>query len=156
MTKHRKTCSPFECTHCGYIWYGFATDHRYVSDSTVLCHRCWNTLDIYLWKKYEDVFSAMQDAETDDNLQAVRIDAQSWIENKNNKPLPRSSERRFAANVPKWMRSAINAGMVITNSEDSYIVYGHGNQATAVEIANQATFSPYQLLTESKEKGQKS
>jgi hypothetical protein len=65
--------------------------------------------------------------------------AVAWIANKDNKPLPKSAQRRFHKSVPKWLRSAIDAGMVKTDQKEVYIVYSDEYQkAVKVELSDRS------------------
>src|SRR5271157_685534 len=113
--KHRRTCAPFECDHCGVIWYGGAASSHYTPDSLTLCAQCHIALDNYLDEKYDDFFYSLRDEHTEERMKLVHADAWAWIQNKHNKPYLVVAEKRFRRSVPKWMRSAINAGMVQPN-----------------------------------------
>jgi hypothetical protein len=143
-TKHRSTIAPFECQHCGLIWYGWTANHRQAPNTT-LCSWCYGKLDTHLWKKYPDFFPPSREDNTEEARQAIRDDAAAWIADKNNEPLPRSEARRFHRSVPKWMRSAIASGMVKTNSEVAYVVYSRDQQAVRAEIVDRSELKPFKI-----------
>src|SRR5260221_5630837 len=105
IIKHRPAYAPFECGHCGYIWYGGMGDHHYAPDVN-LCDSCWNTLDNLLYRK--NALPALTQQEHDE----AQRTASAWLANTE----PRPVTRRFHQSVPKWLRSAIDTGMVQTNS----------------------------------------
>jgi hypothetical protein len=125
-TKHKSTVSPFECPHCGYIWYGSAGNFPGVPDAN-LCHSCWLALDTYLDKQHH--------RELSENVPTIPGYAYAWIHDKSQKPLPRSEDKRFhKSSVPAWMRSAITQGLVTPNDSRVYVVYSTGAIASRVEI----------------------
>lgn len=140
IVKHRSTIAPFECAHCGYIWYGWTSHHRATPENTTLCTPCWSALDNYIYalsKKGEVSPYEEQDIEKRHQL------ASTWIADKNNKPSPRPASRRYHGSVPKWLRSAIDVGLVQTNSKGVYIVYSQGDTAVNVEMADRSTLKPF-------------
>lgn len=125
-TKHKKTVSPFECPHCGYIWYGSGGSHPSAPDVD-LCNACWRALEHYLLKHHYKEFN--------DNAPTIPGYASAWIQDKSQIPLPRSEDKRFhRTSVPAWMRSAITQGLVKPNDNRVYVVYSQGETATRVDI----------------------
>lgn len=135
-TKHRSTIAPFECEHCGHIWYGGATTHRSAPDTT-LCSSCWCSLDDYLYKKYGDKCGRS------DLHKTVLDDAKVWIQDTSNKPYRRPTSKIFHRSVPKWLRSAIISGLVKTNGKEVYVVYSRGQEAVRVELADRSSLKPF-------------
>jgi hypothetical protein len=126
LAKHRRTCAPFECTHCGVIWYGSSGGAAWLPDGVVLCVYCWNAVYDYLFFYDLDL--------SKENERVQQEYAAQWIANKNKKPYPRHPARKFAHSVPGWMRSAIDAGMVKTNGSETYVVYSQGQKAMKAEV----------------------
>ncbi|GHO51386.1 hypothetical protein [Ktedonospora formicarum] len=132
VTKHRSTIAPFECVHCGHIWYGYAGMHDVTPDDLTLCVKCWSTLDNYLYAlSKKGKVSAYEEQDKEKRHQLAR----AWIADKGNKPFPRATEKRFHSSVPQRMRNAIDAGLVKTNGNEVYIVYSQGETVVRVEFA---------------------
>lgn len=121
--KHKSMISPFECPHCGYIWYGHAGRHPGAPD-VVLCS---HGLEAYLMEHHA--------ADLMGNAPAVLDYSRAWIQDKSQKPFPRLANTWFhKRSVPAWMRSAINQGLVKPNDTHVYVVYSTGKMATRAEI----------------------
>lgn len=126
MTKHKKTIAPWECSHCGVIWYGTRGGSEILPAGVLLCIACWNALDGYLYRQHQNLYHQRHQPQVHPALQAQ---VTRWVADKSVKPYPRPVARRFSGSVPKWMRSAIDAGMVKTNGTEVYIVYSEAQQA---------------------------
>lgn len=144
VTKHRSTHAPFECNHCGLAFYGWIPSHREIPEAT-LCTKCGLALENYLWNKHNDFYCSRPEDNTDEMREQVQKDAQFWVQDKTKKPLPKLAAKRFHQSVPKWMRSAITAGMVKTNSEEVYVVYSRGSEAISVELVDRSTLKPFRI-----------
>jgi hypothetical protein len=124
--KHKSTVSPYECPHCGYIWYGYPSNPPSLPDAD-LCHPCWRALEHYLLKHHYKEFN--------DDADTIPGYASDWVQDKSQKPLPRSEDKRFhKSSVPAYMRSAITQGLVKPNDKLVYVVYSQGMTATRVEV----------------------
>ena len=126
--KHRSTISPFECSHCGLVWYGMGSSHP-AAPEIDLCSSCWRGLEHYLVEHHRE--------ELDENADTLPVYAQAWIQDKTKAPLPRTPDRRFHSSVPKWMRSAISQAMVKPNDHDVYVVYSRNQIATRAEVLDE-------------------
>ncbi len=129
IVKHKGTIPPFECHHCGMIWYGGASlEDKNKPSGTVLCIDCWNALDTYL---YSDGPHCKSDATIRQvDFQHIATD---WIADQTQQPLPRTKEKRFDRSVPRWMRRAIDLGLVQPNEKDVYIVFTTGDEPTRID-----------------------
>lgn len=130
IIKHKGTYSPLKCEHCSLMWYGYYTSDAWL-DNVVLCARCYNALinHVYKYGNYD---------ERRENPSEYQKIVREWAANKKNKPHPRTPERSFHSSVPKWMRNAINAGMVTANDTIWYIVYSQGDQTIKVETMDKS------------------
>lgn len=129
IVKHKGTIPPFECHHCGMIWYGGASlEDKNKPSGTVLCIECGNALDTYL---YSDGPHCQSEAWM--NKMDFQHIAADWIADKTQKPLPRKEEERFDRSVPRWMRRAIDLGLVQSNEKDVYIVFTAGDEPTRID-----------------------
>lgn len=129
IVKHKATISPFQCHHCGVIWYGTGSsgnDDR--PPDTVLCAHCHNALWDFL---YYDGPHCKDGVERD--KAAFQQISSAWIMDKTQKPLPRSEQKRFDHSIPRWMRRAIGLGLVKPNDEEVYIVFTVGNEPVRVD-----------------------
>lgn len=129
VTKHRRTLGPFECAHCGLIWYGGMASTR-EAPGYVLCDKCHNAVTSLYWLN-EPMFD-LTEASIEKAKQEIQTEAITWVLDKTQHPLPR--KQVFDRSVPRWMRSAIKQGMVKTNSGETYVVYSQGYIATQVQI----------------------
>ena len=136
IVKHRSTIAPFECAHCGYIWYGYATGNK-LMPGVIICTRCWLELDNYIWKEHKELYHAEGD-------EGCNI-AHEWVQDKTKNPLPRSAEKRFHRSVPKWIRTAIASGMMRTDSQDAYVIYSRDGVALKAEIVDRSSLKPFKI-----------
>lgn len=90
---------------------------------TVLCIECCNALETYL---YADGPHSQSDAQIS-HLDFQHI-AADWIADKTQQPLPRTEEKRFDRSVPRWMRRAIELGLVQPNEKDVSLVFTAGDE----------------------------
>lgn len=130
LTKHRSTISPFECHHCGLIWYGMAsTIEKTLPPGTVLCAKCSAALHNYL---YHDGLHCKEghDPENHAFFQPLAV---TWLADRTMKPFPLAADKRFHRSVPRWMRRAIEMQVVEPNDKDVYQVYTREGEPQRVD-----------------------
>lgn len=129
IVRHKATISPFECYHCGVIWYGMAgSENEDRPPDTVLCVHCHNALWNYL---YYDGPHCKNGAEV--NKATLQQISGAWIADKTKKPFPRNESKRFERSVPRWMRRAIDLGLVKPNDKDVYIISTAGEEPVRID-----------------------
>jgi len=114
--RHKPTMPPFECLHCGLVFYGwYATDKEVdiMGETEPLCTRCHNACWNYLYDRPEG----------DEHVLKL-----AWIADQEKKPLRLPDEKRFHASIPPWLRSAIRTGRVTSNGEEVYIISSQNNE----------------------------
>lgn len=128
VIKHHATLAPFACAHCGLMWYGTTTD---TLEGVVLCAKCSAAMDRYACDTHRGLYD-----QTAGSIKAhpqLKQAALDWVADPHQKPLPRTGDTRFLSSVPRWMRSAIDAGLVKPNDMEIYIVFSRPDQ-TVVRV----------------------
>ena len=128
ITKHRRVHPPRECSRCGYTFYGMVPTDTYKTGHQ-LCRTCWRVLDTLVTTQMPFAATGADEQEWEE---VCRL-ALRYVEQKQ----PRAQGKRFDASVPKWMRSAIEAGLVTTNSEEVHTIYSEGERVVKVERREQ-------------------
>lgn len=122
--KHRHVHTPFECSHCGLIRYGYSSTPNHAIDAR-LCLQCGDDLSDYM----DGIYSGKR---TDPPSSKAPDYAKTWIDDKSSTI---SSDKHYHKSVPKWMQSAIDKGLVKTNSEEVYTVTVNDlGEAISVEV----------------------
>lgn len=130
---HRPTGTPLECIHCRYCWYGTGCSYKNVTDK-VLCDLCWEALDTHIWAKRDRYKYMPMSTEREALGREIRNDGQTWLADKTTVPRKRTHERRFDKSVPKWMRSAIQQGLIKTSDEGMHTIQSCNNIAITAKL----------------------
>ncbi len=129
--QHKPTMPPFECLHCGLVFYGWYASDKEVDimgETEPLCTRCHNACWNYRYDRPEGDEHAFKLA---------------WIADSEKQPKRLSDARRFHRSVPPWMRSAIRAGHVKSNGEEVYIISSQNNACVNVELSDSTKLRPW-------------
>lgn len=123
VVNHKPTLPPWECAHCRFIWYGWRSANENVFPPTlILCPDCRWELDTYLYRYHNKLI------ESQENIQALHTLSLTWSIKKI------KCTRTYGKSVRKWMKSAIDQGMVETNSDNWYSISSQNNIAVDVRI----------------------
>jgi hypothetical protein len=129
ITRQKETLAPGNATIVGRS--GTCGNQAIIPPDKVLCVQCWSALDHHLYQHHRALYKRMEEQSS-----ALHGLAREWIADKHHPPRPRPLTKRFSSSVPQWMRSAIDAGMVKTNSEEKYVVYNQRQIAIRVEVVD--------------------
>lgn len=144
--RHKPTLSPSQCAHCFRIWYGgFCSGNEsgqvIIPDGVVLCLKCWNALDNFLYSLLPDLYRSISNRADAHSHPVFYAEAQKWIADHQQKPCKLDNLYR-GGGVPKWMQNAIEDGLVEPNDSTVYTIVSRGNAPIHVERSQDRSTLP--------------
>jgi hypothetical protein len=114
VVKHKVVNTPWECSRCGYCWYGGTSGYGSPYEHVRICHKCYLEMDNYAYGgRNRPTF-----------YEQLALIAKS----------PHTGPRSYDKSVPAWMRQAIEIGMVKTAQHDLNIrIWARGKVPVKLE-----------------------
>lgn len=130
--RRKPTLSPWQCAHCDRAWYGMrATLEGLLDDGVEICYLCRNALEKFLEQRF---YADMQAYWCREGVsERLRTAVRQWIADKNKEPR-RPKDIYRGGRVPRWMRIALDRGLVKPNIWDVYTVTTLDDEPISVEV----------------------